>query len=102
MLRNKETELQARRAQLTERSQALRVRLSGQAQVLQRPLALADGARRGIAWLRSHPQWLLGLFTPALLLRPRRALRWSLKLWWAWRLWRRLQAVLPPRGSQPP
>lgn len=94
MLRDKQMQLQVRRAQLMERSQALRWRLSGQAQALERPLALADGARRGIDWLRARPRWLLGLAALPLLLRPRRALGWGLKLWWGWGLWRRVRTAL--------
>lgn len=94
MLRAKQMQLQVRGAQLKERSQALRLRLSGQAQALERPLALADRARRGIDWLGARPQWLLGLAALPLVLRPRRALGLGLRLWWGWGLWRRMRAAL--------
>jgi hypothetical protein len=102
MLRDKQMQLQMRGAQLVERSRVLRLRLSGEAGALEHPLALVDRARRGIKFLRSNPQWLLGVAAPALLLRPRGPLSWGLKLWWAWRLWRRVHVTLAPSRAQPP
>jgi hypothetical protein len=102
MLREKEMQLQMRGGQLMERSRELRLRLSGEARALQRPLALADRAVRGVNLLRANHQWLLAAAAPALLLRPRRVVSWGLKLWWAWRLWRRVHAALAPSRAQPP
>ena len=33
----------------------------------------------------AHPQWLAAIVAIPVLLRPRRALAWALKLWWGWR-----------------
>jgi hypothetical protein len=98
MLREKQIQLQARAAQLAQRSDALRLRLSGEAQALERPLALADRAHGGIDWLKARPRWLLAVAAAPLLLRPRRALGWGLKLWWGWRLWQRIRAIGKPAG----
>lgn len=95
MLRDQHAEIEARRARLLARSHTLRYRLGHQSQALQRPLAVADQARNGFAWLKAHPEWLVALVAVPVLLRPRRALAWTLKLWWGWRLLRRIRAVLP-------
>jgi len=96
MWHERQASLQLRRGQLAARSQALRERLAHQAQPLRRPLALADSVHAGVRWLAAHPQWLAGIVAVPLLLRPRRAVAWALKLWWGWRMWRRLQGLLPP------
>jgi hypothetical protein len=104
MWTDQQVRLQMRRDRLLVRSQALREQLSGQSQALQSPLALADRAHHAVQWLAAHPGWLAGLVALPLVLRPRRALGWGLKLWGAWRLWRQLQALLPRQASatQPP
>lgn len=83
------------------RSAELRSQLADEAQVLRTPLQLADQLRSGWQWLRAHPEWPLGALAALVLLRPRRALRWSSRLWWAWGLWQRgqraLQAAVAPR-----
>lgn len=94
-------DLQRRRERLRLRSTELRVAIGERARVLEPPLALADQVHRGVAWLRTHPQWPLGALAMLVLLRPRRALRWGGRLWWGWRLWRRsqrlLRAIVEPR-----
>jgi hypothetical protein len=55
------------------------------------PLGLADRVRGGLHWLRAHPELPLAAVVVIALLRPRRALRWSTKVWAAWRLWRKLR-----------
>ncbi len=95
MWAGKRAEIGARQAGLRLRSHALRQLLSHQAQVLERPLALADRARGGFQWLSAHPQWIAALVAAAVALRPRRALAWGLKLWGGWRLWRQLRRLLP-------
>lgn len=82
--------LEARRGQLVARSHALRERLAHEAQPLEHPLALADRVRDGLRWLVAHPQWVVGIVAVPVLLRPRRVLGWALKLWWSWRMWRRI------------
>ena len=107
MWHEQQQDLAQRRAVLLLRSRALRRRLGDEAQVLERPLALADGARSRARWWVAHPYGLAGLAALPLLpllLRPRLVLGWALKLWSGWRAWRQLRALLPPRPArvQPP
>jgi len=96
MWRDQQARLQMQRGQLVASSHKLRERLAHEAQPLQRPFALADRVRDGACWLAAHPLWLAALVALPVLLRPRRAGGWALKLWWGWRMWRRLQGLLPP------
>ncbi|MDH4289755.1 MAG: YqjK-like family protein [Aquincola sp.] len=87
----------ARRQQvLLARSAELRIHAATQLSVLRPPLDLADQFRSGWHWLRTHPEWPIGVAIMVVVLRPRRALRWGLRLWSGWRLLRRLQRRLAP------
>jgi hypothetical protein len=83
-----------RQHELLLRSSELRTQMTRDTAVLQAPLALADQVRTGWAWLRAHPEWPLGAVVVLAVLRPRRALRWGSRLWWAWRSWRRVQRLV--------
>jgi hypothetical protein len=87
-------ELAARRERLRMRSTELRLVVGRNAQVLQRPLAVADQVIAGGRWLREHPEWPVGTAVALIVMRPRRLLRWSGRLWWGWRLWRRASRLL--------
>lgn len=87
-------EIQSRRSRLLARSSGLREQLAEEAQALERPLALADRARGALQWLATHPQWLIAVVAVPIVLRPRRALAWALKLWGGWRLWRNVRGLL--------
>jgi hypothetical protein len=89
-----QAEIQSRRSRLLARSGGLRERLAEEAQALERPLALADRARGALEWLAAHPQWLIAAVAVPIVLRPRRALAWALKLWGGWRLWRNVRGLL--------
>lgn len=107
MWRARHEAIHSRQAGLIARSDALRQRLGHESQALQRPLAAADRARNAVQWLKAHPQWLALVIGVPLVLRPRRAINWALKLWWGWRTWRRVQAALESVGrrgdyAQPP
>ena len=95
MWRERQAELQVRRAELLARSSALRSRLGQQARVLERPLAIADRVRSGFDWLMAHPYLLVTIAALPLALHPRRTFSLALKLWWGWRMWQRVRAVLP-------
>jgi len=94
-----------RQQQLQVRSGRLRQQLVDDAQLLRRPLALADQVRHGWQWLRAHPEVLAGGALLLALVRPRRAWRLASRAWAGWQLWRRLQRLgqslsarhLPPR-----
>jgi hypothetical protein len=87
------TELGVRQTQLLARSQQLRERLGQEAQAMAPALAVADRVRGGFQWLMARPLWLAAIVAVPLLLRPRRAIAWGLKMIWGWRVWRRLQAL---------
>ncbi|MDP1900978.1 MAG: YqjK family protein [Rubrivivax sp.] len=83
--------LARRQHALVVRSSVLRGRLAADAAVLQRPLALLDSVRNAWQWLRAHPEGPLAALVVVAVLRPRRAWRWGLRLWWGWRSLKRLQ-----------
>lgn len=78
-------ELQLRQQRLLIRSTELRLQLRGQLQSLQRPAAVADQVKTRLVWLYQHPQWPVGVLALLLILKPRRALAWTGKLWWLWK-----------------
>jgi hypothetical protein len=78
-----------RRQLLQLRSAELRLRVERDVIRLAPALALADRGVAGLHWLRAHPEWPLGAAVVLVLLKPRRALRWGLQLWWGWRSVRR-------------
>ena len=78
-------ELQLRQQRLLIRSTELRLQLRGQLENLRRPAAVADQVRSSLNWLYQHPQWPAGVLALWLILKPRRALAWSGKLWWLWK-----------------
>lgn len=85
----------ARRQQgLLLRSADLRGVLAHDLRTLHTPLAMADRVQAGWRWLRAHPELPLAAAATVLVLRPRRAWRWGLRVWWGWRSWQRLQRWL--------
>ena len=87
-------DLRLRQMALVLRSAELRLDLATQGSRLQTPLAVADRVREGFGWLRTHPEAPLAAAVVLAVLRPRRVLRWGMRLWWGWRSWRRLQRTL--------
>lgn len=96
----KHDELVLRQQRLLVRSAQLRLVLSDQAQVLRRPLALADQAQSGLQWLYRNPQWPLGALVLVVLVRPRRAIVWGGRLWWAWKTFKQTQKWLTKQSLQ--
>ena len=84
-------ELLLRQQRLLARSSQLRLALADQAQVFKRPLAVADQAQASLQWLYRNPQWPLGALLVLVVLRPRRAILWGGRLWWAWNTFKRAQ-----------
>lgn len=84
-------ELQLRQQSLLIRSAELRLQLRGDLQRLQRPADWVDQAKSGWQWLGQHPQWPAGALALLVLLKPKRALSWTGKLWWFWRSARMLR-----------
>lgn len=98
MNRPRSDTIRQRQQLLLLRSQDLRGRLALQAAALQPPLAWADRLRAGWQWLHAHPEWPLGTALVVIVLRPRRALRWGIRLWSAWQTLRRLQRQFQASG----
>lgn len=93
-MRHRDRDLLQRQQALLRRSQQLRLSLAEDAQVLERPLALADRVGAAVRWLYHHPQWPVGVLAAMAVLRPRRALRWGGRVWWAWRTYRKTLRLL--------
>jgi hypothetical protein len=95
--------LQDRQLQLLLRSAELRQQFAVQTQPLRPALALGDRVHEAWHWLRVHRESVLlaaGAATVVVaVLRPRRAWRWSMRLWWGWRSWRRLERMLAARSA---
>ena len=100
MFSERRTILLARQSELAVRSQALRERLAQDSMALERPLAIADHVRGGVHWLISRPWWIAAAVALPIVLRPRRAAAWGLKLWGGWRLWRQVQPFLAHLGRR--
>ncbi|MDD3937878.1 YqjK family protein [Rhodoferax sp.] len=97
-------ELQLRQQHLLIRSTELRLQLRANLHSLQRPAARVDQIKARLLWLYQNPQWPAGVLALLLILKPKRALSWTGKLWWLWksartlRHWRNaLLAYLPQR-----
>lgn len=97
-------DLLVRQQRLLVRSAQLRLELANQAQVVQRPLALADQAQSGLQWLYHNPQWPLGALVLVMLVRPRRTMAWAARLWWTWKAVKQAQHWLTQHAisKQPP
>jgi hypothetical protein len=83
--------LAQRQHELLLRSADLRTRLAIDAAVLRQPFSLADRVRDGWRWLRANPEAPIAALVVLAVLRPRRVLRWGLRIWAGWRSLRRLQ-----------
>jgi len=86
-------ELHLRRGRLLERIAAQRATLSHEAQpvraTLERTDRLLERVRAGVDYVRTHPTGIAALALAALLVvKPKRALRWSLRAFSAWQTWR--------------
>lgn len=95
-LSHRET-LLLRQQSLALRSTELRLRLERDIVGLAPTLALVDRGVAGLHWFRAHPEYPLGAAAVLALLRPRRALRWGLRLWWGWRSARQALAWIDQR-----
>ena len=95
-------ELVLRQQRLMVRSGELRLTLKDQTQIFKKPLAVADQARSGFQWLSHNPQWLLSALLLLVILRPRRTIIWSGRLWWTWKTYKQAKkwmANLPFRPN---
>ena len=93
---NRRDALLLRQHALVLRSNELRLRLERDVIRLAPTLALADRGLAGLHWVRAHPEYPLGALAVLALARPRRVLRWGLRLWWVWRSARQALAWMDP------
>lgn len=89
--------LALRQQRLLLRSRQLRGDLQQQLGAWQPALTWADRIQQAWWWLRAHPLVPLSAVVTLAVLRPRRAWRWGMRLWWGWRTLRRL-GLLPAAG----
>jgi hypothetical protein len=87
-----------RQQELLLRSTQLRLTLAQQTQVFRKPLAIADRGCELIQVLANKPFWPLGGALLLLALRPRRALAWGARLWWAYRSYRQARRWFIAQG----
>lgn len=87
-------DLVLRQQRLLIRSAQLRGDMASLSQTFVRPLAIADQARTGLQWLYRNPHWPVGVLVALIVLRPRRALVWSGRVWWGWRMFQRFRNFL--------
>jgi hypothetical protein len=88
------SELLLNQKMLLARSARLREDFGVQAAGFKKPLLLADRLQAGLKWLYSNPAWPLGALLTVLVLRPRRSLVWGLRLWSAWKTFKRTKKWL--------
>lgn len=86
-------DVRLRQQLLLIRSTELRTSLSNSVQGLQRPAALLDQLNAGLVWLYQHPQWPAAGLALLLILKPRRFVAWTGKLWWLWKSARQLRSL---------
>ncbi len=82
------------RERLVERSRHLRRTAVEHSAALEPALRAGDELRAAIDWIRGHPGIIAGAAVGLAVARPRRAVRWGLRLWGGWRLIQQLQRRL--------
>lgn len=86
-----------RQQSLALRSIELRLQVARDVMRLAPTLVLADRGVAGLHWLRAHLGYPLAAAAVLALWKPRRALRWGLRLWWGWRSVRQALAWIDQR-----
>ena len=95
-------QIRARRERLIARAEMQRDEFAREVNVWQPALGVVDRALAGYAWLRAHPEILVAAGAVLLVLKPRRTLRWSLRLYSAWQAYRRLNVRLSSVAASMP
>lgn len=88
---DKTAQLARRREHLVAQAEAQRRALALQAQVWQKPLALADQGLAGLRYLRQHPLWLVGAGALVGLLRPARVAKLLTRGLLTWKMVQKLR-----------
>ena len=78
--------LAERRERLVTRAAEQRVALAQNIEPYRVPLALADRGLYALRYLRSHPEWLVGVVVLLVALRPGRVGKWLGRGWVTWQM----------------
>ena len=99
--------MNARLLELALKKQRLQYRSAEQRRELARGLmplvpafALVETVRSWARWVREHPAISAGVLVAIFVTRPRSAVRWARRTWWAWQTWSKLRLMTTTR--QPP
>jgi len=95
-------QLRARRERLIAKADLQRDEFAREVIVWQPALGVIDRGLAGYAWVRAHPEILVAAGAVLLVLRPRRTIRWSLRLYSAWQAYRRVSAKLSTVAASMP
>lgn len=87
-------ELAARRGALAVRIANQREQLAREAGALDGVFSAGDAVLRGVDWLKRHPLAVGVAVAGAVVVRPRRALRWANRGFFIWRGWRAMRNTL--------
>ena len=87
-------ELAARRGALAVRIGNQRDKLAREAAALNGVFSTGDAVLRGVNWLKEHPLAVGAAVAGAVVVRPRRALRWAKRGYFVWRGWRAMRNTL--------
>jgi hypothetical protein len=78
--------LAERRERLVTRAAEQRVVLAQNIEPYRLPLALADRGLYALRYIKSHPEWLVGVVVLLAALRPGRVGKWLGRGWVTWRM----------------
>jgi hypothetical protein len=92
------TQIRLRRERLIARAALQREDLVRDVATLAPAIRVVDGGIAAVAWVRANPGVLLLAAGVMLVLRPRRTIRWSLRLYSLWRGYRAVSARLGLRA----
>jgi hypothetical protein len=92
------TQIRLRRERLIAHAALQREELTRDVAALSPAVRVVDRGIVAVAWVRAHPGVLLIAAGVMLVLRPRRTIRWSLRLYSIWRGYRTVTARLGLRS----
>jgi hypothetical protein len=78
--------LTERRERLVTRAAAQRVELAQNIEPWRIPLALADRGMTALRYIKSHPEWIVGIVVLLAALRPGRVGKWLGRGWVTWQM----------------
>jgi hypothetical protein len=85
-MNNKLIRLAERRERLVTRAAEQRVTLAQNIEPWRIPLALADRGMTALRYIKSHPEWIVGVVVLRAALRPGRVGKWLGRGWVTWQM----------------